>query len=206
AVPQFDYMRVVSSLIVLLLISTLGCDNVFVDAPFGDPLPDRTLESFRGTWADKQGNVYFVEVAAKSDLVVGFTKWNSKTDAFETQSVPVSIRTVQNRTFLFIPPDTHKEDRLVFVWLSDIQDGRIYGRACNPDAFREAVLSGTLGGQVVRRKNDHFNVRLEASDQLGAFLASPDGASFFDEQNDQPLRRLAFRADGEPADAREPPN
>jgi len=199
-------MRAVSSLIVLLLISTLGCDNVFLDAPFGDPLPGRKLESFRGTWADKEGNVYFVEVGDKSDLVVGFTKWNSKTDGFETQNVPVSIRKVQDRTFLFVPPDTHTKDRLVFVWLSDIQDGRIYGRACNPDAFREAVLSGTLGGQVVRRKNDHFNVRLEASDYLAAFLASPDGANLFDEQNDQPLRRLTSRADGEPADAREPPN
>lgn len=205
-VPQCDLMRFISPLIVLLISCTLGCDNVFVDAPFGDSVPAGALESFRGTWADKQGNVYFVELGAKSDLVIGFTKWKSEEDAFETQSVPASIRTVQDRTFLFIPPDIREKDRLVLVWLSDIHDGRIYGRACNADAFREAVLSGTLEGQIAQRKNDHFDVKLKASDQLGALLASPEGAKLFDEQNDNPLRRLTSGADGEPSVATEAAN
>ncbi|WP_146602107.1 hypothetical protein [Novipirellula aureliae] len=196
-------MRSITALIVTLIACTLGCNNVTVDAPFGDSVRTSTLKSFRGTWADKQGNVYFVELGATSDLVVGFTEWNSGSNVFETQSVPISVRTIHNRTFLFIPQDTRKNDKLVFFWLSEIKDGSIFARACNADAFRKAVTSGTLDGTVEVRKNDRFDVHLKSSEMLKKLLASPDGAQLFDEQGDAPLRQLTNQTDGEPSVATE---
>ena len=170
--------------------ATLGCDNVTVDVPFGNVVPTATLESFRGTWADKQGNVYFVELGRTSDLVVGFTKWKSEANAFEIQSVPMSMRTVHDRTFLFIPQDPRKNENLVFVWLSEIEDGVLFVRACNADAFRKAVSSGTLEGTVKQRENDHFDVHLVTSKTLESLLGSSAGSRLFDKQGDDPLRRL----------------
>lgn len=192
-------MRLTTAFIAAILTCTLGCDTVTVDAPFGDSVPTTTLESFRGTWSDKQGNIFFVDLGATSDLVVGVTKWNSGANAFETQSVPLSIRTLQNRTFLFIPLDARKTDKLVFVWLSEIEDGTIFAKNCSADAFREAVSSGTLDGTIIERKNDHFDVHLENLETLKTVLASPLGSKLFDAQGGDPLRRLTPVADGEPS-------
>jgi hypothetical protein len=138
--------------------------------------------------------------------MVGITKWNSGANVFETQTVPMSVRTVQSRTFLFMPQDTGKNDKLVFVWLSEIEDGAVFARTCNADAFRKAMSSGTLDGTVDQRKNDRFDVHLERSETLEKMLASPDGAKLFDSQGDDPFRRLTHRADGEPPVATEAAN
>lgn len=184
-------MRTFPLIATVLLAFTLGCNSVTVDKPFGKAMDGTVLDSLRGTWVDDRETVYYVERGETSDFVVAFTEWDKETHEFKARNIPMDLRLVGDRPLLFVSTDVKRDDCLAFMWLSRMEDDALYARSCDPKVFRKAVADGELDGEVTKRGDDLFDVRLRSSPALAELLATPEASRFFGKESDQPLRRLS---------------
>ncbi|MEP3834089.1 hypothetical protein, partial [Rhodopirellula bahusiensis] len=173
---------------VLFIIA--GCDSVTVNKPFGTQPPKQVIESLSGTWASRDGDVFFVSRTEGDALVAGKTQWEKKNKQFTARNYPLVLRMIGDQPVLFFAAHEGLKDQFGFIWLHSIEDDLIRGRAPKASVWRDAVASGEFDGRVNTRENDHYDVLLESSEKLPGQLIEYGLDRLFEKDAGDPIRRI----------------
>lgn len=177
-------------LLVGSLLCTIGCNSVTIDKPLGSPVDESVLNTWRGTYLTEENDVILIERGPNKDLIIGHTTWDADQQQFQCESLRVELRTIGNKTLLYLPSEQEKRDNWTFLWVTKAEHSLTI-RSCKPQSFLEAVEAGTLQGTIERRGNKQFDVRLAAGKTLEAFLDSPDAEQCFEPANKVPFKRFS---------------
>ncbi len=177
-------------LLQLLVVASIGCNQVLIDQPFGEPVSKECRDALRGTWSDGNGNLFQVETTDEGRTILGITKWDSTKESFVTVNAIVHVMQVGERPLLFFRGEEKDGTSYSFLWLSTIERESINVRTPIAARFKELVKDGRLSGDVIEGDGDLYRVQLKVTPETEKFLASPDGEQLFDKEGDRFLRRL----------------
>ncbi len=182
-------------LLQLLVFASIGCNQVFVDQPFGEPVSKEYRDALRGTWSDGDGSLFHIETGNDGRAFLGITRWNSSKESFVTDNTTVHMRLVGGRPLLFFRGEEKDETPYSFLWLSTVERESIKVRTPLAERFKELVNDGTLSGEIDKVDGKHFTVRLKVTPEIEKILATSDGELMFGKEGDKLLRRLTSTND-----------
>ncbi|MGV3485733.1 MAG: hypothetical protein ACO1RT_15050 [Planctomycetaceae bacterium] len=181
----------IRALAMCLSLLAAGCNEVTISEPVGTPLEDHERGMLVGRWLGAEEQVIDIRVAPDGQLFVGWMEWEETTRTFKAHTAAIEIRRAGSLVYLFLRTEApYGLARLEIVSASEL---RMY--SASPSAFRDAVRSGIVAGEVLDKPDGHFKVQIDGNAKLTRdALSSANNASLFPDDGCQVLRKLSSRS------------
>jgi len=180
--------RLLSLIAVSLLVGSLGCDMVTLDAPIGEPLSQTEKAAFVGRWINDESEICEFRLTIDQNLVMGSMSWDDEQQRHRAQNHVFDARKV-GVVIYFLAHDDPKE--IGFVRIE--RNGESGFKMHTPDAakFRAAVETGKLSGEIILRKNDNYTVQIHAGSPLtDPVFSAEDLSAWYLGEGTQVFRRI----------------
>ncbi len=173
-------MNAMRSFVVGVILVSIGCEynGVSIASPVGQKAAPEKLKAAVGRWYDMSKGITELRLSKKGELVAGNLLWDETKEEFTSDSVVLDIREMSANLFLFATSEN--ETFFFFIEQPDADSAEFY--LPDPLAFRDTITSGSAIGEVVKKGNGHFHVRLEANDKLEALLSAMDFRKYFEKE------------------------
>jgi hypothetical protein len=176
----------------LLATLVLGCSSVTTLHPVGKPIEDEHGKTVDGTW-QFEDQVYHAKYIGEGKIRFAQVEWNG--ERFELSEHTALLMLHQDAGYLHV---MHEDDdtppRYAFFRCIGDEDSILLLQP-NYEAFRKAVDSGQLTGEVEKDDNQK-EVHLTATkEQFDAFIDKAKAGEQFDLDTVMSLRRIGKKDD-----------
>jgi hypothetical protein len=185
---------------IVAVLATIGCDQVYIDAPIGEKLTRDKLTALQGKWVDDEQNSFELHIAKDGQLIFGSLSWDDKKQKFEAASKPLDVRTIDDAIYVFVVDDTQSNDdetdaddsagdkanaddpNLIFFRVDLISESEMHLFMAESKMMRDAITSGKLGGRIEKRKKSTV-IFVNSTDKSSKdFVASKQWGTLFGEK------------------------
>jgi hypothetical protein len=169
-------MIALRSIFTSVVFAIAGCDSVTIDRPIGDRVDSHKLNSVIGKWYDDENKIVEFQVTKIGELVGAYVAWDESTQRFDLKSSVLNVRKTEDAIYLFVTD----KDKTGFLRIEFEGDDQILLSLPDPTKFRDAVIAGTLTGEIVSSPGEKMEVKIKTDKKTQSFLTSRECRDYFE--------------------------
>jgi len=167
---------------IAVVFAIAGCDSVTIDRVIGERVHLEKLNTVIGKWTvsgkwdNEENKIVEMQVTKTGELVSAYIAWDESSQRFDLKSSVLNVRRLGDAIYLFVTD----KDKTGFFRFEIEGNNEIQLFFPDPIKFRDAVISGTLTGDIVSSPGEKMEVKIKADEKTTAILTSREWRDYVD--------------------------